>query len=387
MNKRHIATATAGFLMLVAFLVTKPLVSTPAWLNWIGPLTLSAIVTLSIIPPLQWLAHRVGLLDEPDERKRHEGSIPLVGGIAIFSGFLVTNLIYGYYQENTAVRAVMIALVPLLAVGVLDDRKHLPASVKLLVQLASVAIVISGGVRLTFIREVWWGDLLEMIITAVWLIGVTNAINFLDGIDGLAASLTIIAATAFGLVAIQTDQPFFLLLCAALGGACIGFLPFNFRRAPASVFLGDSGSTLLGFSLASIAIVGEWGGPGAIALDVVVPLLILGVPIFDTTFITLTRIAEGRIRNFREWLEYTGRDHIHHRMLNLGLNRYDTVGFICVISIVLALSAIILKNATGFLAILSLLQGCIILTIVGRFTLFVEKRTNFETRSSDGSTE
>jgi UDP-GlcNAc:undecaprenyl-phosphate GlcNAc-1-phosphate transferase len=184
---------------------------------------------------------------------------------------------------------------------------------------------------------------------------------------------------------VQTDQPFFRLLCAGVAGGCIGFLPFNFRPKPASAFLGDAGSTMLGFLLASIAIVGEWGGTNDITLDIVVPLLILGVPIFDTTFITLTRIADGRIRGFREWIEYTGRDHIHHRLLNLGLGRHDTVGFICTISAVLSLSAITLMDATGPLAIISLIQGAIILTIVGRFMLFVENNATTNERSGDGS--
>jgi len=373
-------------LVLVAFLVVAPAVRTPAWLHWLGPLAFSAIITFTLIPFLHWLAPRVGLMDKPDERKHHQGAVPLIGGIAIYAGFLATNFYYGYHTESIAVRAVIFALAPLVLVGVLDDRRHLPATLKLMVQLGAVAIVIVGGVRLTFLPQVWWGDLLEIVITAVWIIGLTNAINFLDGIDGLATSLTVVAAAAFSLVAVQTNQPFFLLLCAALAGACIGFLPYNFRRAPASAFLGDAGATLLGFSLASIAIVGEWGGPGAVTLDIVVPLLILGVPIFDTTFITVTRIADGHIRTLHEWLEYTGRDHIHHRLLNLGLNRYDTVGFLCVISVVLAFSAIILKNASGILAVISLLQGGIIMTIIGRFMLFVEKRANFGTRSIDGST-
>lgn len=387
MIRRNLALSAGGILLIAVFLVAKPLVDTPDWMNWLGPLSLAALVTFSLMPPLQWYARRKGLLDEPDERKKHKGSVPLVGGIAIFVGFLATNLIYGYHRESSEVLAIMIALVPLIVLGVIDDRKNLPASMKLLIQLTAVVIVICGGVRLTFMPQIWWGDLIEILLTTIWLIGLTNAINFLDGIDGLATSLVFIAAMAFGVVAVQTAQPFFLLLCSALGGACLGFLPFNFRRTQASAFLGDAGATLLGFSIASIAIVGEWGGAGATTLDVIVPLLILGVPIFDTTFITVTRFADGRIRTFREWIEYTGRDHIHHRLMDLGLSRHDTVGFLCVICIVLALSAITLKNATGFLAILSLLQGVIILTIVGRFMLFMAINEDIESGNFDGSTE
>ena len=375
MKLRPRVITIASVFLVVAYILLAPHVETVEWLNWLGPFSLAAVVTFGVMPPLLWLAGRCGLVDRPDARKHHAGEIPLVGGIAIFAGFLSTNIQYGYYETSPEVRAVVLALALLLVVGVLDDRLDLSAAWKLLAQLAAAAIVIAGGVQVTFLPAVWWGDLLELVVTAVWLIGLTNALNFLDGIDGLATSLTLVAVLAFGVVAVQTGQPFFLLLCAALAGGCVGFLPFNFGRRPALAFLGDAGATLLGFSLASLAIVGEWGGAGGTLVDIVVPLLILGVPIFDTTFITLTRIADGRIRNFREWLEYTGRDHIHHRLLYLGLSRYDVVGFICTISAVLALSAITLKSAEGYLAGLSLLQGAIILTIVGRFMLFVENRS------------
>jgi UDP-GlcNAc:undecaprenyl-phosphate GlcNAc-1-phosphate transferase len=372
---RYGAVTVISVFMLAAYVVLTPYVGTSDWLNWLGPFSLAAVVTFGVMPPLMWLAGRWNLLDRPDSRKHHEGEVPLVGGIAIFAGFLATNIAYGYYALSPEIRAVVLASALLLVVGVLDDRYDLSAAWKLLAQLGAVIIVIAGGVRVTFLPAVWWGDVLELVITAVWLIGLTNALNFMDGVDGLATSLTVIAVAAFVAVAVQTRQPFFLLLCSGLAGGCMGFLPFNFGRRPASAFLGDAGATLLGFSLASLAIVGEWGRDGGTLVDVVVPLLILGVPIFDTTFVTLTRIADGRIRTIREWLEYTGRDHVHHRLLSLGLSRYDTVGFLCTISAVLALSAIVLNNARGYLAGLSLLQGAIILTIVGRFMLFVEDRS------------
>ena len=300
------------------------------------------------------------------------------------------NFHYGYHIQNEAVKAVMIALGPLLLIGVFDDLWDLPASLKLLVQLGAAAIVISAGIRITFLPASTLGNLAEFVLTGLWLIGLTNAINFLDGIDGLATSLTIVSAGALGMVAVLTGQSFFLMLCAALCGACLGFLPHNFRRLPASVFLGDSGATLLGFALASIAIVGEWGGEGSPAINVVVPLLILGVPIFDTTFITITQIADGRIRTFREWLEYAGRDHIHHRLLKLGLNRFDVVFFLCITTLILALSAITLTEAETIFAVLLLIQGVIILTIIGRFMLFVENNQNGQNevrKGPDGPTE
>jgi UDP-GlcNAc:undecaprenyl-phosphate GlcNAc-1-phosphate transferase len=384
--KRIALIVTPAALLLTLFVLwLRPSVNTPGWLNWGGPSLLAALVTVGLVPPLQALARRIGLLDHPDARKQHQGAVPLVGGLAIYVGILTTVLVYPLYLRDSAVSAILLAGALLLVIGVLDDRYEVSATLKLLFQVAAVAVVMSGGVKVTFLPPTWWGTGLEVLITAVWLIGVTNAVNFLDGVDGLATSLTIVTALAFGLVAVQTNQPFFLLLCAALAGACVGFLPYNFRPRPASAFLGDAGATLLGFMLASIAIVGEWGGAGGTTLDIIVPLLILGVPIFDTTFITITRIVDGRIRTFREWLEYTGRDHFHHRLLNLGLNRFDTVGFICLLSTILALSALILRRADGALAILSLLQGVIILTIIGRFMLFIEHRDRIQEGSRNGT--
>ena len=330
------------------------------------------------------LARRFRLLDHPDERKNHKGAIPLVGGIAIFAGFFAANLTYPFL-EGWGVIAIVIAAMLLVGIGVLDDLFDLSPGLKLFVQLIAVSVVVIGGIKLSFLPEVWWGELLEIVITGIWLIGVTNAVNFLDGIDGLATSVTLVAILAFGLVAVQTNQMRFLVLCAGVAGGCLGFLPYNFRRKPAAAFLGDAGSTMLGFLLGSIAIVGAWGGPDGIAIDIVVPLLILGVPIFDMTFITITRVADGRIRSLREWIEYTGRDHIHHRLMKLGLGRHDTVGFICTISAILSLSALTLYDATEpYLAVISLVQGAIILTIVGRFMLFVEERKATNERSGDG---
>ncbi len=386
MNRRQITATILALIGIGLFLYLKPRLAMPPWLEWGGPFTLGALVTAAVVPILGRLAHRIDLLDRPDERKHHRGAVPLVGGVAVYLGFLVVILVYP--NTSDTVPAITYALGLLLVVGVLDDKFELPAWLKLCVQVAAAAIVIALGTHITFLPDFWWGDILEYIITALWLIGLANAVNFLDGIDGLASSLTITAAVAFGLIGIHTGQYSFLLLCAALGGACTGFLPYNFRPRPASAFLGDAGATMLGFALAAIAIVGQWGTPSdTMAVQIAIPLLVLGVPIFDTTFITITRIADGRIRTFREWIEYTGRDHIHHRLLKLGLNRFDTVLFLCIITVVLALSAITLETESGLLTILSLIQGAVILIIIGRFMLFMERRNASAEETSHGQAE
>jgi len=386
LNLRRTFTTIIAFLWVLLFFILESNIQTPRWLHWLGPLILAAVVSFTLVPLLCWLAEKIDLVDRPDARKIHEGAIPLVGGIAIYAGFLVMNLHYGYYVGSPEVSAIMIALGPLLLIGVFDDLWDLPATLKLLVQIGAAIIVIAAGVKFTFLPPTWWGHAGEVILTAVWLIGLTNAINFLDGIDGLATLLTIVAMTAFGFIALTTDQDSFMLLSAGLGGACLGFLPYNLRRRPAAAFLGDSGATILGFSLASFAIMGDWGGAGT-SLDIVVPILILGVPIFDTTFITITRFVDGRIRTFREWLEYAGRDHIHHRLLKIGLSRFETVIFLCIISFILALTAITVKQGDDFLAVLSLLQGVIILSIIGRFMIFMEHKSVTLHEETDGSSE
>ena len=204
---------------------------------------------------------------------------------------------------------------------------------------------------ITFLPDGLWGDVGEWLLTAFWIIGITNAFNFLDGMDGLATGTGCIAAIFFGLVALQNNHDFMVYLALPLVGSCLSFLPYNFRfRKPAAIFMGDAGSTFLGFMLASLAVLGDWAGNHAVRL--IVPVLILGVPIFDMSFTTFMRIKNGQVRTFREWVEFTGRDHIHHRLEDLRIGRIGAVLVIYCVTIWLGLSALALKNTTGLNAIL-----------------------------------
>ncbi len=330
--------------------------------RWIYIPVVSALISFLATPFLRLLAVRLGILDEPAERKTHEFSTPLLGGLAVYSAFagaVLVNYLVSWQLKGIALGATIVMIL-----GLVEDTRGLSARLRILGHLGASLIVVAFGVRLSFLPPTYWGDAIEIILTLVWLVGLTNAMNFLDGIDGLATGLGAIAALFMGLVAIQTGQRYMMFLAMSLMGGCIGFLPFNFRPGrPAAIFLGDAGSTFIGFTLASLAVMGEWArGDPVKALSM--PILILGIMIFDMTFTTVSRVASGRVKSLREWMEYVGRDHIHHRLQSLGMSKEQTVFFIYLIASSLGLSAVVLKNGRTVDAFLLILQAFNIFFIV-----------------------
>jgi len=225
------------------------------------------------------------------------------------------------------------------------------------------------GIKFDFLPNTLMGNIGEVAITAFWVVGITNALNFFDGMDGLAVGITAIMAFFIGLFAIQADgQSHLMLLSLSLMGSCLGFLPYNFRlRGPATIFLGDTGSMLLGFSIAGMAVMGVWGTvivDGAERNDPVkafsVPILIMGVLIFDMIYTTVERIVTEKVSNFREWIDYTGKDHLHHRLHALGLSRRQSVLFIYLMCTGLGLSAIALKNGRTVDSLLLIIQAIVV---------------------------
>jgi UDP-GlcNAc:undecaprenyl-phosphate GlcNAc-1-phosphate transferase len=207
------------------------------------------------------------------------------------------------------------------------------------------------------------GSVANSALTLVWLLGITNAMNFFDGMDGLATGLSIITAGFLGFFAALTFQPFMGWLGVAILGSCLGFLPFNLRpKRPAAIFLGDGGSTFLGFVLAALAVKGNWAEDNII--DIAAPVLIFWIFIFDMTYITVARIATGKVRTFQQWIGYVGKDHLHHRLETLLGSRRRTVFLIFSLSISMGLAAVALRNARTLEAVLLLLQAAIIVVIV-----------------------
>ena len=309
-----------------------------------------------------------GCLDHPAGRKAHACPTPLLGGMAIIATFGITLLVSFHY--SLPMKGVGLGGLLIWLVGIIDDRWGLPAKLKLFFQFVAVGILLVFGVHVTFLPHTWWGIGLEYMITAIWVIGITNAVNFLDGMDGLAAGMSAIIAGFLALVALQTGQVYFSIVALALLGACLGFLPFNFRwKDNARVYLGDNGATFLGFILASAVIMGDWAEDDVAAIFV--PLVLMGIPIFDMTMTTITRFATGKVRTLGEWLAYTGRDHLHHRLAALGIGRSTAVFVIWWLTAFLGTTAVMLTRLEGVFAILMLLQATIMLGLITFFMIYV----------------
>jgi UDP-GlcNAc:undecaprenyl-phosphate GlcNAc-1-phosphate transferase len=283
--------------------------------------------------------------------------------VAVFGGYAFTVLVN--FQFSRPLKGVAVGSAIIVALGVLDDVIDVPAALKLLGQLSAVAVAMSYGIMLHVVPNtvpgVAW---LNLVVTVLWFLTVVNAVQFLDGMDGLASGLGAIAAVFFSLAALQTRQGYLMYLSAAVLGACVGFLPYNFRRrGGARIFLGDSGASFIGFALAGIAVMGEWSSESPL-IALVTPLLILGVPLFDIAFVGIARVVNGQVHGVGEWLAYTGKDHIHHRFEALGLTKAQSVLLIYFIALTLGLSAMLLTDATPRDALLVLGQAVCVLAII-----------------------
>ncbi len=314
---------------------------------------LAASAALLLTPVAARLSYRLGMLDIPDERKGHDRPMPLLGGPAVLTAFAVAAVVCmevlpdGYLWAGFKPQfvATLAAAAFITALGVADDKWGLKPGVRVIGQLAAVCLVVRYGVVMTFLPPTAAGLTGEVVLTALWIVGITNALNFLDGLDGLASGVAAVAALSFGAIAAMTGQTAVAVLSFCLAGAALGFFKYNFR--PASIYLGDSGATFLGFTLACIAIIGDWGAPER-AEDLFVPIIVLGVPIYDIIYITIYRIRAGHVRTLNQWAAYVGRDHLHHRLQNLGMRPRHTCLFICLGGVVLGLLALILKTKGEF---------------------------------------
>jgi len=331
-------------------------------LGWVYLVVLAFALALVGVPLVRALAHWWGVLDRPAARKVHMTATPLLGGAAVYGAFAATvlfNFTFSLQLKGVAVGATIV-----VAVGLLDDVFDVPARWKLAGQAVAVAVAMAYGVVLDTVPTAWPGSgVINVALTLVWFLAVTNALQFLDGMDGLAAGLGAIAALFFSLAALQTSQPYLMFLAAPLVGACLGFLPYNFRFGrPATIFLGDAGASFIGFTLAGLAVMGEWAENDFIGL--LTPVLILAVPLFDIAFVGTVRVVTGKVHSVGEWLAYTARDHIHHRFEALGLTRTETVLLIFFIAATLGISAMLLKEATKHEAALVLIQAGCVLAII-----------------------
>lgn len=329
--------------------------------RWAYILTVSGVISFGLTPIVIRLAHFLKVMDLPASRKVHLEPTPLLGGLAIYLAFGTSILANSILDVQ--VGAIMLGATLLVLIGIVDDARGVPAAIKLLGQLVAVGVVMGSGLVLTLFPRTVGGSLADAALTLLWFLGITNAMNFFDGMDGLATGLSIVTAGFLGVFGAMTFQPFLGWLAAAVVGSCLGFLPYNFRvQRPAAIFLGDAGSTFLGFVLAALAVKGNWAENKII--DIAAPVLIFWVFIFDMTHITVTRIASGKVRTFHDWIAYVGRDHLHHRLEALLHSKRKAVFLIFLLSISLGLAALALVNARTVEAVFLTLQAIVIVSIV-----------------------
>ena len=309
-------------------------------------------VALFLTPAVISFARRTGALDAPDARKVHEHPIPRIGGIGIYAAFMVSVLVQMSFSDLSpelmnSLWGLLAGGTIIVAIGIIDDYRDLPAKVKLLGQiLAACVLVIGFDVRIDVVTDPF-GDFIYLEYFAIpatifWVVGLTNTVNLIDGLDGLAAGVSSIAAVTIFLVAMEEGIPFVAMITAALAGAAIGFLYYNFN--PARIFMGDTGSMFLGFMLAGISVVGAVKSAATIAL--IVPILALGLPILDTTFAIVRRA-----RNHRPIFK-PDKGHLHHRLLAHGFTQKQAVLLMYVVSALFGLCALALTAVSMQAALL-----------------------------------
>jgi len=293
----------------------------------------SALVAFIATPLVRQLAHRVGFLDQPSQRKVHLSPMPLMGGVAIYIGFVAALLVAGTETFRELLGVVGGATV-LLVIGLWDDRRNIHPLIKLAGQALAGVLLIWSGIQVTMFSQQW----LNIAVTEFWIVGICNAINFLDNMDGLAAGIAAVASGFFFVLALVEGLGLVASLAAAVLGACIAFLYYNFN--PAMLFMGDAGSLVLGFILAVLGIKLEFAGR-SLAATWMIPIVILGLPIFDTTLVALSRLRR------RKPVYQGGKDHTSHRLNQIfGMTPARSVMTLYLISAALGLIALMLRDST-----------------------------------------
>ena len=326
-------------------------------------LLVAAIVAFITTPVVRSLAFKIGAVDVPkDGRRMHNHPIPRMGGLAIFFGFLLSVLVF--LPLSKQYRGMLLGAVIIVILGIFDDIYALPAKPKFLVQIVAALIPATHGVVIqafsnpnVFSDNPYWvlGNL-SVPLTVLWIVAITNAVNLIDGLDGLANGVSAISATTVLVIALIGGQFQVAVVMAALVGACVGFMPYNMN--PAKMFMGDTGATFLGYILATMSIQGLFKFYAIISFAV--PFLILGLPIFDTAFAFIRRIAHGQSPM------HADRSHIHHRLIDMGLNQKQAVATLYVISAILGLSAVVLTTSGEGRAMLLFLVLCIVAVVAAR---------------------
>ena len=325
----------------------------------LAALATALVVSFAATPLVKIFAQKVGAMDVPkDGRRMHDHPIPRLGGLAMFLGFLLATLVFS--SIDTQVRGMLLGCVVVVTAGVIDDIHPLKWWVKLILQLAAAGITVGHGIRIevftnpNLFSEGWlilgW---LSVPITILWIVLVTNSVNLIDGLDGLAVGVSGIGSVAMLVIALLVSEGNVAVIMAALAGACLGFIPYNLN--PAKIFAGDTGALLLGYVLATMSVIGMFKTYAIISF--LLPFLVLALPLFDTIFAILRRVAHGQSPM------HPDRGHVHHRLIDMGLSQKQAVAILYCVSTVFGLAAVVLATsgrvkalvvALAFMAIVSI---------------------------------
>ncbi|MFA5100432.1 MAG: MraY family glycosyltransferase [Candidatus Omnitrophota bacterium] len=330
------------------------------------------LVTYFTIPVIRRIAFRFDVLDIPGGRKIHKQVTPLLGGVGVFLGLMAGLFLFAcilkFLGQATRPALSIDTIMPILAggtliltLGLVEDIWGLSAQARFICQMIVALAMIASGVKIDFLPDTVWGNAGEILLTCIWIVGLTNAYNYLDGLDGLASGSATINLFFFGVILYSVGQYALGLIAVILTAACLGFLPYNLHKTN-KIFLGEAGSTFLGFTLSCIAIQGTWAQDNMVRLFI--PILVLGVPIFDMIFTTVMRVKEGKVKTIIEWLQYGGKDHFHHYLVDVGLSPWGAVLFIYAITFSLGISAYMVNNDAGIEGFLTLAQATIIFWVI-----------------------
>ena len=331
------------------------------------------LMSFGLIPLFYKLGVIMDITDMPGGRHHHRFPTPRTGGIAIYITFVSALNIYT--NPPVEFQGLFWAITIIAGFGLLDDIMGLPATIKLIGQILATIVLIYHGISLSFIPDQAFWHVFSIILTFLWIIGITNAINFLDGLDGLASGLAIVISFFCAAISWSIGNQFVFIVSLIFMGAVSGFFLYNFRiRNRALIFLGDTGSTIIGFTLATLAIYGDWGINKSV--DLAIPLLLLAVPITDLLLTNIRRIVTGKVHSIRELLEYAGNDHLHHRLKALGLRPKSVVITLCMFTTVMGLLSLLLKRGDFFESFIALSIGIIIFYSVVSFMIFQERRNH-----------
>ncbi|MBE6081819.1 undecaprenyl/decaprenyl-phosphate alpha-N-acetylglucosaminyl 1-phosphate transferase [Acidilutibacter cellobiosedens] len=336
----------------------------------------AAVISMFMTPISKKIAIKVGAIDIPkDERRIHKKPIPLLGGLAIYTATMISILIF--LPMNKSLLSIIIGGTIIFISGIIDDKKNLSAKTKLIFQLLAAVVLILGDVKIDFITNPFsrTSTLLylkgfSIPLTIFWVVGITNTLNLIDGLDGLAAGVAMIASLSLLIVANRFGYIEITIISAILAGSCLGFLPYNFN--PAKIFMGDTGALFLGFMLSVVAIEGVMKSVATIAI--VVPIIILGLPIFDTTFAIFRRLLNGRP------IMEADKGHLHHRLLQRGLTQRQTVLILYLISAVFGFAAVIIAKINSR-------QGIIISGTIIILTILLARRMGLIDKSKNSSVD